>query len=117
MPSDVPSDPPKLVLRTKDVERNRADGPSATPDPNGATAHLQTNLTAHREIDLAPSTRPEIPRPRAHNFAVKLLVGNLIIVGLFLIFPKNVFTAVFALSGIVLFSIGLTWTVWVVENK
>ncbi|MBL9205718.1 MAG: hypothetical protein JNN01_11570 [Opitutaceae bacterium] len=117
MASDVPTDPPKLALRTRGTERNRADGPSTAPDPNGATAHLETNLTAHREIDLAPSTRPDTPRPRARNYAVRLLVGNFVMVGLFLIFPKNVVTAVFALSGIVLFSIGLTWTVWVVDKK
>lgn len=117
MADDASPIPPKLALRKGAPDRVSPDGPSSAPDPNGAFAHLQTNRTARRSLDEAVPTGPVSESHRARNYAITLLLGNLALVGLFLVLPKSVLIAVPLLSGMVLFSIGLTWSVWVVQRK
>jgi hypothetical protein len=117
MAPDEPADPPKLALRKTAPGRVSADGPSAGPDPNGAFAHLQTNRSARKSLDEVVAAGPVSQPHRARNYALVLLLGNLAMVGLFLVLPRSVLIAVPLLSGMVLFSIGLTWSVWVVQRK
>lgn len=60
--------------------------------------------------------RPRPPSRRKRDYWVSLLGGNLAIVVTLLVSGFNVVSGLFALGGIVFFSVGLTWIMWFVMD-
>lgn len=128
--SDSPEPAPrKFAFKPKEFERvnaPRAEAPQtaeATPESIPAANDvfaIRQELRA-REIaagmdTLKPADRPPSTK-RRRDFWLLLLGGNLAIVGTAAVVGLNVMTVVYAFAGVILYTIGLTWTVWFVMGR
>ncbi len=130
--SDAPEPPPrKFAFKPKEFERVNAPRPeSAAADaaaPTPAPVPAANDVFAIRQElrerekaagldELKPADRPNSTR-RRRDYWFLLLAGNIAIVGTAAIVGLNVMTAAFAFSGVVLYSIGLTWIMWSVMDR
>ena len=105
---------PRSIRRTATgVEVLRADAPAPAPPPLDPAQILAENQRIEARYAKAVDTTP----PRSHrgrDYWIVLLLGNALLAGLIAILPKNPVVLLFGLSGIVMFSAGITWVMWVV---
>lgn len=64
-----------------------------------------------KPIDLHPAKSR-----RKRDTWIVLIAGNALIVGLVAMLPKNPFVLVSGLSGVVIFSVGITWVMWAIVD-
>lgn len=113
--------PPRKVygLKPKEFERvNTAEPGPAAPRANDVFAIQREQR--EREIasgmdELKPNDRPQSKR-RRRDYWLLLLGGNLALIAAALLAGLNVVTAVYVFSGVVLYSIALTWIMWFVMD-
>lgn len=117
--------PRKFALKPKEFERVNAprpesgEEPAAPPAANDVYA-LREELRA-REIaagmdELKPNGQPDTQR-RRRDYRFLLVAGNAAIVGTAAFVGLNPMTAVFAFSGVIIYTVGLTWVMWFVMGK
>lgn len=126
--SDSPEPAPrKFAFKPKEFERvnaPRAEGEAdaaAAPTPAANDVFAIRQELRAREIaagmdTLKPADRPPSTK-RRRDFWLLLLGGNLAIVGTAAVVGLNVMTVVYAFAGVILYTIGLTWTVWFVMGR
>lgn len=96
--------------------RNPSRAPAA-PAENEVHEILRANLNQANEAGLNEVVlRPKRISRRKRDYWLMLIGGNLALVGLVLVLQKNVVTLVFGGSGIIFYSIGLTWIMWFVMD-
>lgn len=117
MPDEA--DPPRKFygLKPKEFDRVNSAEPGSPPPAANDVFAIQRELR-EREIasgmdELKPMDRPKSKR-RRRDYWLLLLGGNLAIIGTALIVGLNVMTIVYVFSGVVLYSIALTWVMWFV---
>ncbi|MBA3850461.1 MAG: hypothetical protein C0502_10790 [Opitutus sp.] len=127
MPEETDPPPKSYALKPKEFEHVNAprveagETPSPAPLANDVFA-IQRDLRA-REIAAGMDTLKPADRPRStkrrRDFWLLLLAVNGIFVPLALwgFRTQNAVLAVYALSGAVFLSVGLTWVMWVVVNR
>ena len=114
-------DPPRKVygLKAKEFERVNREEPGSTPPPANDVFSLQRELR-EREIaagmdELKPVDRPRSKR-RRRDFWLLLLGGNGLFAGSVAVIGPNPVTLIYAFSGAILFTVGLTWVMWFVMD-
>lgn len=118
------ANPPRKVyaLKPKEFERVNAPRPEAgepsAPPPLANDIFTMQRDLREREIAsgmdvLKPADRPRTKR-RRRDYWLLMLVGNIAIVGTAALVGWNIMTVVYALAGVILYAIGLTWVMWFV---
>jgi hypothetical protein len=92
-------------------------GAAKADDPNDVYAVLQQNRLAARKHGLNEVEIKEIKSRRKREFWILIVGGNLAIIGAVFLSGINVITVIFGLSGLILFSIALSWIMWQVMDK
>ena len=88
------------------------------PKENEVHEILRANLERANELGLNDvDLTPRPPSRRKTDYWTLLIVGNLGFAGLALLLSRNMVTLVFAGSGMVLFSLGVTWIMWFVMDN
>ena len=127
MPDEPSSAPRKFALKPKDFERLNAPRPETAEEAARDTAPALNDMTALRhEVrareaaagldEIKPPDRPRSNR-RRQDFWLLLIGGNLAIVGAVAFVGANPVSLLFGLGGVVMFSLGLTWTMWFVMDR
>ena len=94
--------------------------PAAAPAPaeNDVHAILRANHAANEAKGLN-QVIPQEPPPsrRKRDYWLLLIAGNLLFGGFAVLTRGNPITLVFGFSGMIFFSVGLTWIMWGVMDK
>lgn len=119
-PLDEADDQPAIDLRTLYRQAN-SDGlpvtPSAPPEENEVHAILRANLERAKEDGLDELIlRPKPMSRRKKDYWLMLIGGNLLLVALVVLMAKNVVSLVFGGSGMIFYSLALTWIMWFVMD-
>jgi hypothetical protein len=110
--SDQPIGPGRLKLGAKQFESLNQPTTAEKPDTGSdVRSILSDNLKVSAPLEKPVDLTPRRSR-RGRDYWTVLLVGNALLVGLVAVLPKNPFTLVYGFSGVVVFSVGLTWVVW-----
>lgn len=118
--ADTPEPPrPPLTFKPTEFERVNAAPTDEPPPPANDIFALQRELRA-REIasgmdELKPVETPRRSR-RRRDYWFLLAAGNLGFVALAAISSLNAIALVYTFSGIILYSVGLTWVMWFVMS-
>jgi hypothetical protein len=118
--SDTPDDPEiptrKFNLKPKSFEQ--VNGPSAEPSeqPTDVYAILEQNKRHAQRVELPVDLTPRRSR-RRRDYWLTMLVGNAVIVLTVAALPRNPMVLACGFSGLVLFSLGVTWVMWVVMDN
>jgi hypothetical protein len=97
-----------------------ASAPAPAPAaPGKAENEVHAILRANLAADAAKGLNQVVlenrrPSRRKRDYWLVLAGGNVVFAGAMLLAHKNVVTLVFGFSGMVFFSIGLTWIMWAV---
>jgi hypothetical protein len=91
-------------------------GPKAG-DPNDVYAVLQQNRQSAAKHGLNEVEIRKIKSRRKRDFWLILVGGNLAIIGGVWFSGINVFTVIFGLAGLIVFSLGLSWVLWQVMDR
>ncbi|MFT3870184.1 MAG: hypothetical protein QM715_17180 [Nibricoccus sp.] len=94
---------------------NRPSG-EANPDPSPDVhsilrENLRQEMQHEQPLDL---TKPNSRRKR--DYWTVLILGNALIAGVLAVLPKNPVVLLFGLSGLVMFTISITWVMWFVMS-
>lgn len=92
-------------------------GVNRTADPNDVYTVLQQNRAEEKKAGLNEVQIKEIKSKRKRDYWLTLIGGNIFIVGVVTLIGFNVFTLIYGLAGVVMFSLGLTWIVWQIMDK
>lgn len=118
--ADTPEPPrPPLTFKPKEFERVNPAPSGGPPPPANDIFAIQREIRA-REIasgmdELKPVGTPRRSR-RRRDYWFMLVAGNLAFVLLAGLGSLNVVALVYAFSGIILYSVGLTWVMWFVMS-
>lgn len=96
---------------------SKVGGVDRSADPNDVYAVLQQNRAIEKKAGLNEVQIREIKYRRKRDYWLTLIGGNIFIVGAVYIIGFNVFTLVYGLAGVVMFSLGLTWIMWQIMSK
>jgi len=109
-------DPPRVYYSFKPTEHRRVSEADATehPEPIDVRKILKDNVAAEGRSAAGRSKPTAWKARRKRDYLLLLTIPNLIIAVILVLLPKNAATLVFGLSTIVLYSIALTWLMWVV---
>lgn len=114
-------EPPRqtFVFKPKEFERLNQPTPNEPVPPANDIFAIQRDLR-QREIasgrdELSPPTRPARSR-RRRDFWLLLVLGNGALVTIGVVARLNPVVLVYAFAGVVLFTIGLIWTMWFVMD-
>lgn len=124
--ADAPEPPPRtFTFKPKEFERVNAPRPEA--DEPREAAPLANDVFAmqrdvrEREIAagmdvLKPADRPHSKR-RRRDYWVMLIAGNAGFLAVGALVGANPVTIIYTFSGIVLYTVGLTWVMWFVVDR
>jgi hypothetical protein len=113
------ADPPpkKYGLKPKEFERVNAEpGTQAPSADHDVYAILQANRAREQEHGLGEVEVKAVKSRRRRDYWLLLFFGNIVIVGTAAVVGLNIMTMVYAFSGLILFSCGLTWIMWFVMD-
>lgn len=115
MDASSENEKPKFVLKPKSFEQvNEPASQDATAPPS-----VHEILAQNREEE-AKHEKPLVlnkkPTRKKKDYLISLLLGNGLICLTVAILPLHVVTLVYGFSGIVLFTVGLSWVMWVVMS-
>ena len=115
MSDPVPSDAPKFTPKKETFERVNGPMSSAAESPRDVHEILRRNKAA---ADILAEPLDLTPRKsrRFRDYLAALVVGNAAIGGLIMLLPTNAVTLAFLLSGAELYSIGVSWVIWIVMD-
>ena len=85
--------------------------------PNDVYGVLQTNRAVEQKHGLNEVEIKRIKSRRKRDFLILIIGGNLAIVGAVALGGFNLVSVIFGLSGLIVFSLGVTWIMWQVMNK
>tara|TARA_R110002111_G_scaffold112223_4_gene172027 strand:+ start:740 stop:1093 length:354 start_codon:yes stop_codon:yes gene_type:complete len=116
MDDSLENQKPKLDLKSKSFER--VNHPTSQEDTAPLSVHeiLAQNHAIEAEHE-KPLVLNKKPTRRRKDYIIVLLLGNGLIVLTVAILPVNVVTLVYGFSGVVLYTIGLTWVMWAVMSN
>jgi hypothetical protein len=108
-------DEPKFTLKEKTFERVNMPATESASPPHDVYQILKQNKTiadsTAEPLDLTPRRSR-----RTRDYLMVMVLGNAAIIGAILVLPKNAVTLAFGFSGAVLYSVGISWVVWVVMD-
>jgi hypothetical protein len=115
-----PEDPPRKFYSTKPREFQRVNAAPGSAVGKAHAPDVHAILRQNRAAEKQAGLNPVIPRPvrsrRRREYWQLLALGNALF-GLGVWAGRNnAFFFVSAVSGAVIFSVGLTWIMWVVMN-
>lgn len=108
-------EPKKFKLGEKVFKRDNLMSGEELRPPIDVFDILRENQQASVPTEKPPSLERQKSR-RARDYWLTLVAGNAAIATLVAVMHKNLVVLVFGLSGAVVFSIGLTWVMWVVMD-
>ena len=88
---------------------------SNRPPESDVVKMLRANHEARKAVE-TPIDPAKPKNRKRRDYILVMVAGNAFLIGLFWFLPSNAVTAIFALSGIVLFSIGVTWAFFMVMS-
>ncbi|MEX0325392.1 MAG: hypothetical protein AB3N33_04820 [Puniceicoccaceae bacterium] len=91
-----------------------AERPYSTLEADHAPVDARQILQENTEKGLANEsfTITERPRRKRRDYLVLMVLGNLLLLIPLLLFLPNLFISVSCLSGMVLYSVGISWVMW-----
>lgn len=92
---------------------NRPGGEGGRDESIDVPAILKANQNVQAVFEEPVDCTPRRSR-RKRDYWTVLMAGNALLAGAVAVLPKNPMVLVCGLSGVVLFSIGVTWVMWVV---
>jgi hypothetical protein len=120
---DTPGQAPMPTARELAMTAGSHHNPAArkvegkADDPNDILAVLQQNRLAAKKHGLNEVEIKEIKSRRKREFWILIVGGNLAIIGAVFFSGINVITVIFGLSGLILFSVALSWIMWQVMDR
>jgi len=104
-----------LRLTSTGVEVVRVSKAVDETPPRDAATILRENQEIEaryvKPIEIVPATSR-----RKRDYWIVLAFGNSLIVGLIAMLPKNPAVLIYGLSGLVIFSVGITWIMWAIVD-
>ena len=114
--SDSPeADKPKFTFKAKPFERVNPVGPEGRASSNDVHSILEQNKAVADASTEPLQFRPRRSR-RKSDYVFAMVCGNAAAILIIAFLPKNAVTLAFGFSGMVLFSVGLTWVMWMVMD-
>jgi hypothetical protein len=115
---DEPEPPrQKYELKPKAIERINPPAGSPVEDPLVVSDMLRQNVAN----DPTSTELPDMPEPpksyRLRDYILLLVVGNGAFLSAFAVFPRNPVVVIFVLSGMTIFTIAVSWVMWVVMDR
>lgn len=112
----TPGNAPITVAQLYRAAGGPGPSPAARTQPeNEVHAILRANLAANDAKGLNQFViEQRRPSRRKRDYWLVLTAGNLVFGGFMILAHKNVISLVFGFSGMIFFSIGLTWIMWMV---
>lgn len=110
--SDFPP-PKKYSLKQREIQRLNTPELEATHQAMDIAEILRENQLKSPPPEPPLKQKPWLSR-RMRHYLIAMTAGNAFFVSTLLFFGVGAFSAIFGLSGIVLFSTGLTWAMLVV---
>lgn len=93
--------------------RSGHDDPERSDEEISITGILKDNAAREQAAE-NPVLPKKISRRKSRDFLILVILGNLLLLAPLLIQPSNLFVAIFSVSGMLVFTIGLTWIIWFV---
>lgn len=119
MSEPIPPPRPKLGFKPKEFERLNTAPPGEPPPPANDVFAIRRELREREKTGggdlLRPPERPARSR-RRRDYWFLLAAGNLGFVVLAGLGSLNAVALVYTFSGIVLYTVGLTWVMWFVMD-
>jgi len=119
-PVDEDDNQPAIDLRTLYRQANAASPPARPAEPpaeNEVHEILRANLERAKEDGLDELIlRPKRLSRRKQDYWLLLIGGNVLFAGLVLLMAKNIVSLVFGGSGMIFYSLALTWIMWFVMD-
>jgi predicted phage tail protein len=113
-------DPPRKIYTTKPREFERVNAPpgnkAGKSTEHDVYAILQQNRSVERQAGLNEVEIRPVRSRQKRDYWLLLVLGNALFGLVGWIARNNAFFFVSAVSGAVIFSVGLTWIMWVVMN-
>lgn len=103
----------RWALKTAEFEK--VNDPSDEASHSGLTIDeaLRANVAKENPSAQAPPAKPlRAHRRKRRDYFWAMAAGNACFLGVLLFVPLNPITVLFALSGALVFSLGLTWVMW-----
>lgn len=113
----VPTARDHAVMAGPSVPASRTPATAKSDDPNDVFTHLQGNRAVEKRHGLDKVEIRKRKSRRKRDFWLLLVGGNLAIIGAVVVTNINVVTVIFGLSGLIIFSLGLSWVMWQVMDK
>jgi hypothetical protein len=112
-------DPPRVHYSFKPTEHPRlSDKDKAEhPEPVDVKKILHENLAAEDARLAAPPSRARWRSRRTSDYLLLITVPNAIIALTMFLLPKHELIPVFGFSLMALYSLGITWLMWVVMDR
>jgi hypothetical protein len=108
---------PRAPLKLGTAKFEAVNTPSSdTPPPTDVHEVLRENLRREQAAGMYDIPPPRRRSRRRLDYWLVLIAGNLAITAFIYLTRANAITVVFGVSGIVLFSAGLTWIMWVLMD-
>lgn len=110
------SGPPNYTLQPKVFDRVNVPASEPSLAPTSVHQVLDQNNRVAAQFEKPLDLRPR-PNQRRKDHIVLMLVGNGVIgLGLFLL-PRNILITAFGVSGMVVFSLAVTWVIYGVMDR
>lgn len=112
-------DPPRVFYKFKPTEHRRVSESDKQEHPEAIEVEkiLRENLAAE-EAKRARHSPPETWRSRrTRDYVLLLAIPNALIGALILFLPRHPLVPVFGYSLMALYSLGITWIMWVVMDR
>ena len=111
--------PGNAPIKVAQLYRAASAPPPAPGAPAKSENEVHTILRANLAAEVAKGLNQVVLQPprssrRKRDYWLVLAGGNLVFAGAMLLAHKNAISLVFGFSGMVFFSIGLTWIMWAV---
>ena len=109
--------PPIDQTPISDMAANPSPAPAAEPSPNDVHRMLHENRAVEKEAgldELAPKPRKKSRRKR--DYFLLMAVGNAFFGSVILKYGLLNIAGIYAFSGIIFFSVSLTWVMWFIVD-
>ena len=105
----------KFTFKAKPFERVNPLGPEGRAPSNDVHSILEQNKVV---ADASAEPLEFTPRRsrRKSDYVFAMICGNAAMIVIVAFLPKNAVTLAFGFSGMVLYSVGVTWVMWMVMD-
>ena len=105
----------KFRLKAKSFVCVNAPQAESSAGPTSVHAMLEQNKTI-AEAGSKPLAPPVKRSRRRKDYILAMIGGNAVMILAIAILPKNPVVLIFGFSGVVLYSVGITWVMWMVMD-